>query len=643
MYAPQPFGRLIITKALCRESAALDNDYFAVLDLLTSDEALSASIPLADQATYESSLELLQSHGLLDAPGSRDALELALALHTTAPKIEAFYQFYADAKANAVPDPDCASFVDWYGERICDAKSLKRRLDVDRIDSDGTSSQTATFVRPPLLSVDHVYPSLASSLAHPNRTAILYADVFSHNFRQLHNALYEHAKPTAGEQQIQYVVRYAPPTGSRDDAPRSYLSGWGVALDLKKMDYLAMDDRRTGSREETADSAAAAQGGVTPEDESEAVRILTELVAGVPEDQKATQLSQEEISAIGLVASQLILKADNKLEMLRHIAQDFPRYALALARGGAQYDDELAAEVNTNHLRVGPGVSVLWLNGMMVQDLDAFSLLGHMRRERTIMTSLMNVGLSAEQAFDVIIHPAVVASQQGGASGVTDGIFDASDRSEGKNAIAWLNDIATGDRYASWSGSIASLQRQMFPGQFPRVKHNLWNVVLVVDLSRADTIQLVAESINNVIKRTFPFKFGVVPLVETEEQLKAARLYNYLFENYGPDVTNEFLVGVLQQGVVAGHLDRIDWNSVKNQLPIMASKSEALAEDFEAKDFDAIIAGSEEEPRIKAARAYAQRLSLTPPESIPGYGFVNGKFFDLDDVSGVAAFGDVDV
>ena len=47
-------------------------------------------------------------------------------------------------------------------------------------------------------------------------------------------------------------------------------------------------------------------------------------------------------------------------------------------------------------------------------------------------------------------------------------------------------------------------------------------------------------------------------------------------------------------------------------------------------DFDAVISG--EDARIDGAKAYAKRLALHPPADGPGYGFVNGKFFDIDDV-----------
>jgi UDP-glucose:glycoprotein glucosyltransferase len=42
---------------------------------------------------------------------------------------------------------------------------------------------------------------------------------------------------------VQYIFRPIPPKGAANE--KTYLSGYGVTLDLKKMDYLALDDRLT--------------------------------------------------------------------------------------------------------------------------------------------------------------------------------------------------------------------------------------------------------------------------------------------------------------------------------------------------------------------------------------------------------------
>ena len=77
----------------------------------------------------------------------------------------------------------------------------------------------------------------------PSRTAILYASLTSPNFRELHTYLLKIANKL--DPHVEYVFRHIPPT-TRSNG-RSYLSGYGVALDIKKMDYLALDDRHSSS------------------------------------------------------------------------------------------------------------------------------------------------------------------------------------------------------------------------------------------------------------------------------------------------------------------------------------------------------------------------------------------------------------
>ena len=95
---------------------------------------------------------------------------------------------------------------------------------------------TTALTSPKLLPFDHVFPDPATLLEPPEYTAVLYANIDSTNFRKLHEFLFRTAPS------ITYVFRPIPSV-TRDPTHRAYLSGYGVALDLKKMDYLAVDDR----------------------------------------------------------------------------------------------------------------------------------------------------------------------------------------------------------------------------------------------------------------------------------------------------------------------------------------------------------------------------------------------------------------
>lgn len=57
----------------------------------------------------------------------------------------------------------------------------------------------------------------------------------------------------------------------------------------------------------------------------------------------------------------------------------------------------------------------------------------------------MSLGLSHEQAIELVSHSTISTAQRGG--GALDGIFDASDRAEEGGVIVWWNDIEKDERY----------------------------------------------------------------------------------------------------------------------------------------------------------------------------------------------------
>jgi len=105
-------------------------------------------------------------------------------------------------------------------------------------------ADSASHFRGPSRSRSITHPTPGQALSGSPRTAILYASVQSTNFRQLHSHLLRlSGAPTP---RVRYIFRPIPVDGVVGG--KGYMSGYGVTLDLKKMDYLALDDRRSNSR-----------------------------------------------------------------------------------------------------------------------------------------------------------------------------------------------------------------------------------------------------------------------------------------------------------------------------------------------------------------------------------------------------------
>ncbi|KAJ7185207.1 UDP-glucose:glycoprotein glucosyltransferase-domain-containing protein [Mycena filopes] len=606
------------------ETVALENPdaFFPFLDRVTDPETLASDQPLTNEAVHQFALEVAASSGFLSEPGSIAAVEMSLGLHAATPKIEAFYDHYITHNK----DPKCGSWVDWYGEVVCDVDKLAHLAGIETIDP---ANASVPLARPKLLPFDHIYPPPARTLDRPARTAILHASLDSPNFRELHSHLFALAdKPSAA---IEYVLRPRPASGAdRDDAPRNFLSGYGVSLDLKKMDYLALDDRNAHAQ------AAASEESENAIPDADAVDAVLALINAYPEPETQptdSVLPDAAIPVLGFQATQLIADSDEPLSTLAQLSQNFPKYMAALSRR-VVVNESLQEEVHANQLKAQAGVNMLWFNGAILpeKEINPLGLLRLVRKERAVLTELTGLGLGRAEALDLLTHAAVSAAT--GDGGVLDNVFDASDRPEEGEVVVWWNDIEKDSRYASWSPAVHGLLRQVYPGQFHNIKLNLFNVVLVLDLSRPASLSMITSAVAGIISRNLPFRFGIVPLAESEDGAKMATLFYHSVHNYGRKRTMGFLQKVMSNSFVGvGSELQLDWASVQAEFTASLDvASESTPEDSATFDFEAILRGEAPEAlSLERCRLYVDRLDAGLATSSGGHAFVNGKHLDVDD------------
>jgi UDP-glucose:glycoprotein glucosyltransferase len=115
-------------------------------------------------------------------------------------------------------------------------------------------------------------------------------------------------------------------------------------------------------------------------------------------------------------------------------------------------------------------MNMFWVNGAVVQDkdVDPWGLVRVLRRERGVVGALMKAGLAGRaEAVELLTHPNISAAQ--GDKDVLEGVFDASDRSEGGGVITWWNDIERDSRYARWSSSLYGVSFSFLPSYLPNL------------------------------------------------------------------------------------------------------------------------------------------------------------------------------
>ncbi|CAD6930112.1 unnamed protein product [Tilletia controversa] len=693
---------------------------------------------------YRAAHGYLDKYAYLADSAVRQNFNLSLALHAGAPKVEAFWQVYATnglerrweehVKTNlntAVENAreECGSWVDFAGQVICANSELRDAL------SKATSKDPQTPY-PALLPFDHVLPAklpasaarlTARGKAQPEAvyTAVLYGDPYSSNFWALHTTLLEHVLgartgehgTSKGAPQLRYILRWRPPavrlantesdesggpakarTAREEPYHRhnSYLSSYGGALDLKKVDYLVIDDRKLKHSSGSANADSDADGEHSPallaledrQKDREERNFMHKLLAGgetSAKDGNVTQgnladLTPDELETLGLRASTLILQSPDPVVALRQLSHNFPTYAVALARS---FEDRIAEGGTENEARsfdaaqeifarqgyaVQPGSSDIWLNGRGMTDSELWplSLLDLLRKERQTIRALENVhpSLNRTQAVDLLQYPPINKAMQdikssGGPPGapsedVETVFFDASDRIEKKllatsdeeskdvrGPITYWNDIEKDDHYKRYSKNLNSLLRPAWPGSLPTIRRNLFNVVIVMDLRRRETIRVLSETVAMTIPR-LGVRWGFVPggldlnpeTKEGKESLQLARLYYLSFLNLDiAQVTTMFL-----RLANRGSSDRfVELSDVRQEVlaalkhagrsvPALKSESEQVSDWAHYVD-DVLLQGKEEEVEklVQSAARYSQRLRATKKDNERGHFFVNGQ------------------
>lgn len=104
------------------------SSYFQLLHLLSSLPPDST-----DESILSSTLDLIQAYSLLPSPSSLSTFHLALSLHSTAPRIEAQYNWYNSAvkgQENKLGVEGCEGWVEWRGKGFCDVDGLKRDMEM---------------------------------------------------------------------------------------------------------------------------------------------------------------------------------------------------------------------------------------------------------------------------------------------------------------------------------------------------------------------------------------------------------------------------------------------------------------------------------------------------------------------------------
>lgn len=136
-----------LTLLLSREAVSIEDPdaFFPLLHAVTDASVFPLPSERSSPAhAHQHVLETALALDYLAEPGAYVSAEMHVALHSASPKLEAFYQYYADHHATRTEGrTSCGSWVDWYGEVVCDAETLAHLVQTASIDAPGAAeSQT---------------------------------------------------------------------------------------------------------------------------------------------------------------------------------------------------------------------------------------------------------------------------------------------------------------------------------------------------------------------------------------------------------------------------------------------------------------------------------------------------------------------
>lgn len=607
--------------------------FYSSLNAVCSSWASSKVKLSTDQEIYDHVTKLVKSEDLLGIKGELESFAFSLSIKEAHPQIEAFRAWYATLPSNltgtvetgkdsALESHGCESWVLAKDSKICDPAKLSELLDSDDV-SDWTSSSSQT------LPFDHQQGQEAETSPIP--AVILYASADPGSFCPLHQLLDSASKPRSPK--ISYIFRWKIPSAlpaSSQPQPNSFLSGWGASLDIKKSEYLTLDDRPVES-DSSNDAQLVMDGKDLPNKKESPVDS---------EQAKLKPLKAAEIFDIGSKATQHVLSSSSPLTTLRHLTENFPLYAHALVNEWVpgKIPKDLRLELKQNMADgYPPGQSEVWMNGLplsslvSLENLNMFKLIEIMRTERRWIGCLTDLGLSPLQARELIVDETLIQAMNPEASVNPNEMeitasslgerFDASDREESGEAIIWLNDLENDAKYSSWPTTLRAILRPTFPGQLHAIAQNLINVVLGLDLTRTHNLRTLGHVVEPFISRGLPIRWGVVPIApknSSEEELMSRCFWN-LTESVGPIEALKFIREFTQ-----------DLESDRIEVETFVAQAR---EHIISHSQDDILPKTENvETWLKQSRLYSSRLSLcSSDQSLSGCMLVNGRFFPMEE------------
>lgn len=150
------------------------------------------------------------------------------------------------------------------------------------------------------------------------------------------------------------------------------------------------------------------------------------------------------------------------------------------------------------------------------------------------------------------------------------------------------------------------------PGQLPSIRRDIFNLVIPVDLTQKNDTRVVADQLQDFVKRKLPVRFGVVPLASNDASERQAKVIYHLVETYGLAAMMSYL---------SSTLNAEKFGDADQGLFEAAVANRTLRGDGEILTFEEVLASEPLAEHARLSRHWAERLRVESPTPVL---FVNG-------------------
>ncbi len=348
-----------------------------------------------------------------------------------------------------------------------------------------------------ILDIDHVYPGSRGNTV----VVALYGPIDSKCSEDMHDAIVASAEK---RKNVTYIWRPIPyrkevcldtsSCSSLGAGDSLTIPGYGVELAIKNMEYNARDDSSSTSRDSKSN-------------ESETTNI------------EKLEISVSDFSKIGVQTVEKVLRADDWLEMLQEVTQNFPSMVDTIST--VEYSDKTYVGLKKLSSYVMSGAQIMQINGMGVdlQDMSWHELLETLRHESDFVTKLHNLGVPSSSVGKLY---KLRSNDDRNVQGEFRLDFQPTE------SVFWMNNLEKDEEFRGLPRGLQHMLQPSFFGQAPAIRRNVLTAFLVVDVGSRGGVMALSTAFG-LASQGLPVRIGVVPVVKRSAEDDVARKLTDVF------------------------------------------------------------------------------------------------------------------